>query len=188
MFDLKSLVPAAKRSQRIGSYFIVGLTAFLLLLWASLALPQILGGDLGFAPVFVTILIFVLTGAFLFMGFWPSLHYGVPHTLSVGPTGLTLFSETAAEHEYRWQDARSWLELVDTREVAKKIPSEGKPTPFKLLGLNVLRGPVWITEPAANAILSSAKAAGVTLESRSPSGRGFRRGTVVFVTNSRGFL
>ena len=189
MFDLRPTIPEARQQSRGRMWIIVAMGVFFIVLGVGLSLPRLLNGSLTSGSSAGLVGGVVLGVILIGMGFAMKGMRGAPVSIGVDATGVTLYYERSPQRTFPWAKARSWLELIDMRTWT---PSGSRawrpPAPFYFRG-GLVFGLLWIPEQAGEAVLTSARQAGVNLRSfQNHADRHIPRGATVYVESDRKFL
>jgi len=186
MFNLTRFVRADRlRRRRLNlSLACFGVIWIVLLV----ALPEALHPKVPNAAGAVPIGIVVALGGFMIL-FGPLRDRlaGTPTSMQVDGSGITVNLTSGRTRSFQWAHAPSWFELVDMSGPAQQDPKYSQPSPYYLGGIGAR--PVWLPSEAVGAILSSAKAAGLSISSS--TWQGFRHwpvGTVIYTDARRHYL
>jgi hypothetical protein len=191
MFDLTSLTAPAKRNRRrLRRIFALLSIPFFAIWFGLLAIPRILG-HLPFPAPFgwwlVSGVLLSVPVVLIFMGPVIDSFNPPPKWISVDSRGVTVNSGESQSRTWQWKDARSWLELVDNTHAVDVKWAASCPSYFCLRSLRGLSDSFWIPEPAARAILETARAQGVEPH-RQVGGRHMDEGSVIYYERNRTFL
>lgn len=176
VFDLRHFLPQYQKSRRRRNTITVGFGVGWIVLWLTVIQhPQ---PRLPSLPAALLLSCGLGLGCFMILiGFVADRFQGIPVSLGLNQSGLTIYYERKAAESYKWANASSWFRLVDLRGyyalpdpplLQRPIPAP--PSMFYLWVMSGLGRVAYLPEPAFATILSAAKEAGVAIESYTSNG------------------
>ncbi len=99
-----------------------------------------------------------------------SRYYGIPQQLVLGAGGVTVVMTDGRSITWQWSNAGQWFSLVDSGEGKFGKGEALLPSRWSLRVRSDQRESIWIGQPAFEALLRGAEAAGITLEEQVSQG------------------